>query len=126
MMSLPNIKNIQKSGIKHNRNSIIYRQDSLNQLANNDTRRYFNSKELRKEMVPSMMKLDKYFSESRKYILEKYNLREDVDAELKPHRLLQKLTSNPLNFFRSLESDKDKREFLQMMHRKMDTGFWKK
>ena len=57
-------------------------------------------------------------------MLQKYNIKEEkaVDIELKPHRMLQKLTSNPLNYFRALESEKDKREFLQVMHRNMGTG----
>ena len=71
-----------------------------------------------------MMKLDKYFCQTRKYILEKYNIQEEkaVDVEQKPHAMLQKLTSNPLNFFRALESEKDKREFLSAMHRNIGTG----
>ena len=71
-----------------------------------------------------MMKLDKYFCQTRKYILEKYNIKDEkaIDIEQKPQRILQKLTTNPSNFYRALESEKDKREFLQAMHRNMGTG----
>lgn len=107
---------------------MIYRQDSIRQLQKNDTRRYFNSDELAKELVPQMMKLDKYFCQTRKYILEKYNIKDEkaVDNELKPNRLLQKLTSNPLNYYRALESEKDKQEYLKVIHRNMGTGLNKK
>ena len=73
---------------------MVYRQDSLRQLANNDTRRYFNSEELAKEIVPQMQKLDKYFCQTRKYVLEKYNIKDEkaVDVELKPQNMLKKLT----------------------------------
>lgn len=73
---------------------MVYRQDSLRQLANNDTRRYFNSEELANEIVPQMQKLDKYFCQTRKYVLEKYNIKDEkaVDVELKPQNMLQKLT----------------------------------
>lgn len=69
---------------------MVYRQDSLRQLANNDTRRYFNSEELAKEIVPQMQKLDKYFCQTRKYVLEKYNIKDEkaVDVELKPQNML--------------------------------------
>ena len=69
---------------------MVYRQDSLRQLANNDTRRYFNSEELAKEIVPQMQKLDKYFCQTRKYVLEKYNIKDEkaVDLELKPQNML--------------------------------------
>ena len=43
------------------RNDIVYRQDSIKQLVNNDTRRFFNSEELEREMIPRMVKIDKYF-----------------------------------------------------------------
>ena len=69
---------------------MVYRQDSLRQLANNDTRRYFNSEELAKEIVPQMQKLDKYFCQTRKYVLEKYNIKDEkaIDLELKPQNML--------------------------------------
>ena len=69
---------------------MVYRQDSLRQLAKNDTRRYFNSEELAKEIVPQMQKLDKYFCQTRKYVLEKYNIKDEkaVDVELKPQNML--------------------------------------
>ena len=71
-----------------------------------------------------MQKLDKYFCQTRKYVLEKYNIKDDksVDVELKPQNMLQKLTSNPLNFFRALESEKEKREYLKFMHRNLGTS----
>ena len=56
------------------------------------------------------MKLDKYFATTRKYVLEKYNVEEASYFSLKnsPEDILRKLTSNPINYFRALESEKDK------------------
>jgi hypothetical protein len=36
--------------------------------------------------------------------------------------MLEKLTLQPSNYYRALESDKDKREFMQMMHRNIGLG----
>ena len=47
---------------------------------NNDTRRYFSSEDLEKELIPLLMKLDKYFATTRKYIMAKYNIQ---DASVK-------------------------------------------
>jgi len=69
-----------------------------------------------------MMKLDKYFSTSRKYILNKYNMRSSKPVDVNPVTYLEKLTKNPTNYFRALESEKDKREFMQLMHRNIGFG----
>ena len=71
------------------------------------------------------MKLDKYFATTRKYVLDKYNVEEAMQFSLKnsPEDMLRKLTSNPLNYFRALESEKEKTEFLQNMHRGVGMGF---
>ena len=95
---------------------------------NNDTRRYFSSEDLEKELIPLLMKLDKYFATTRKYIMAKYNIQDasvksNIELESrKPHKILENQTSNPLNYFRALESEKEKREFLQLMHRNMGFG----
>jgi len=68
------------------------------------------------------MKLDKYFATTRKFVMEKYNASEGP-LKSSPEDLLRKITSNPLNYFRALESEKDKQEFLQMMHRGVGMGF---
>ena len=84
----------------------------------NDTRRYFQGAEIEKELIPSLMKLDKYFCSTRKYVLEKYNIKESNEMEVsKVKTILEKQTSNPMNYFRALESEKEKREFMQMIHR---------
>lgn len=91
---------------------------------NNDTRRYFSSGNLEKDIVPMLMKLDKYFATTRKYVMDKYNINGDsykvkeLESK-KPHKILEKQTSNPLNYFRALESEKEKSHFLQLMHRNM-------
>ncbi len=56
------------------------------------------------------MKLDKYFATTRKYVLDKYNVEEASQFSLKnsPEDILRKLTSNPINYFRALESEKEK------------------
>ena len=64
------------------------------------------------------MKLDKYFCQTRKYILEKYNINTDTKPEdMKTRGMLEKLTTNPMNYFRGLESEKEKREFMHLIHR---------
>ena len=91
----------------------------------NDSRRYFNSEELEKELVPSMMRLDKYFQETRKYILEKYNIKSDtrmVENNIQPQSILKKLTSNPQNLYRVTEGEKQKSEYLQAIHRNLGTN----
>jgi len=40
----------------------------------------------------------------------------------KTSAILEKLTMNPSNYYRALESEKDKREFMQMMHRNIGLG----
>ena len=37
--------------------------------------------------------------------------------EKKPHHFLKKLTSNPMNYYRALESEKDKTEFMKFMRK---------
>lgn len=108
---LPGLKNLNIMAKEGKREKIIYRQDSLKQLLKNDSRRYFNQDNLEEDILPQMMKLDKYFSQTRKYILQKYSIKQDLPLE-NPQKALEKLTQNPLNFFRALESEKDKREFL--------------
>lgn len=46
---------------------ILYRRDSLTQLANNDTRRYIKDK-----VLPHNIKIDEAFASIRKFIFEKY------------------------------------------------------
>ena len=48
---------------------IIYRKDSIVQLAQNDTRRYVQG-----DMITYNKKVDEYFASTRKFILEKYHI----------------------------------------------------
>jgi len=88
----------------------------------NDSRRYVNSKDVEKDLIPRLMKLDKYFATTRKFVMNKYPISE-IQLKNSPEDFLRKMTSNPLNYFRALESEKDKQEFLQMMHRGVGMGF---
>ena len=93
--SLPKISKFDGNNkkIKEIPAEMLYKQDSLRQLIKNDSRRYFPQKELDKDLIPRMMKHDKYFGSIRKYILEKYNTEGKVrKVEKNPNELLKKLT----------------------------------
>lgn len=87
-------------------------------MIKNDSRRYHPTKQIDSDMIPRMMKHDKYFGSIRKYILQKYNTQQRVrKEEKKPQQILKKLTQNPMNYYRALESEKDKEEFMKFMRR---------
>ena len=70
---------------------MLYKQDSIRQLLKNDTRRYFPTKEIDNDLIPRMMKHDKYFGSIRKYILDKYNTSDKmVKEEKRPQHFLKK------------------------------------
>ena len=46
----------------------------MRQLTENDSRRYFSSHELDKDMIARTQKLDAYFATTRKYIMGQYGI----------------------------------------------------
>ena len=42
----------------------------MRQLTENDSRRYFSSNELDKDLIPRIQKLDAYFATTRKYVMD--------------------------------------------------------
>ena len=41
----------------------------MRELAENDSRRYFSSGELDKDLIPRMQKLDAFFATTRKFVM---------------------------------------------------------
>ena len=66
-----------------------------------------------------MQKLDGFFATTRKFVMGQYGIgsskapanRNELDPEAKLHTF----TKHPMTYFRALESDKSKFEFLQMI-----------
>ena len=40
----------------------------------NDTRKYFSANDLEKDLIPSLMNLNKYFATTRKFVMAKYKM----------------------------------------------------
>ena len=95
-------------------------------MTENDSRRYFSSGELDKDLIPRMQKLDKFFATTRKYMMEQYGIGSakvsSHKRELEPEARLHTLTKHPMTFFRALESEKSKQEFLALLHRGLGTN----
>ena len=91
----------------------------MRELAENDSRRYFSSGELDKDLIPRMQKLDAFFATTRKYVMGQYGIgsTKNPAAVTDPEQRLQTLTKHPMTFFRALESEKSKKEFLELLHR---------
>ena len=71
------------------------------------------------------MKLDKFFSSTRKFVFTKYKT---IKGPTKEHHTFenanvkdqkQHITGCSANFYRLLESEKEKDDFRQLMHRHM-------
>ena len=70
-----------------------------------------------------MMKHDKYFASIRQFILEKYNIESKVRKDEKqPKEMLKKITSHPMNYYRALESEKEKKQFLQFVRKDINVS----
>ena len=95
----------------------VYEQKSYRELNNNDSKRYLPKAHHKKDIIPNLMKLDKYFCSTRKFVMDKYNMGKGSMASKPSLQVLSSQTSNPLNVYRSLENERDKKEVLQSIHR---------
>ena len=91
MVTIPLPKIDGKIDKARTRNGITYRRDSLRQLNNNDSRRHFGGAELERDIIPRLMKLDRYFAETRKHVHGRYNINDIANIdEMRPHHILSK------------------------------------
>ena len=80
--------------------------------------RYFTAEELEKDMLPRLQKLNSYFSSTRKYVMGQHGIGNcKKRTEPDPEARLNALTKNPMTYYRALESEKSKKDFMQLMHR---------
>jgi hypothetical protein len=52
----------------------MYRRKSIMQIVNNDTKRYFDFKQEKKEQSAYQLKVDKIFADTRNYVHSKYSI----------------------------------------------------
>lgn len=51
-----------------------YGQRSYRELNDNDSKRYLPKAHHKKDIIPNLMKLDKYFCSTRKFVMDKYGM----------------------------------------------------
>lgn len=116
MHTLPTI-NISKKQMLEFEDQIVYGKDSMRELTQNDSRRYFQSDAIDKDMIPRMQKIDSYFATTRKYVMGQNGIATSklggkiIDPEVK----LKQYTKHPMTYYRALESEKSKKVNLQII-----------
>ena len=82
--------------------------------------------QLKQDVTPYKMKLDKYFCSTRKFVFNKYNTikgpgaNHNSFADASTKQKEKHISSTAANLYRLLESEKEKDAFRQLMHMKME------
>ena len=109
---------------EQDRPRIPYRQDSIRQLLKNDSRRYVSIDRQRDEHIPNVQKVDQLFASTRRFVQMKIvdfrSAGQVVPKEKKAKPM--KVTTNPINYYRLLDDEKQKADYRQLMHMKMANG----